>query len=260
MGRLSGKVAIITGTSQGLGVSIMEAFAREGAIVVGTARRVEMVQKNMDELRKKGDYEMTAMHQDITLREDWEKVVSETVKKYGKVDILVNNAAECPITDIFHCTEEEMIRVFKINVISILLGIQTVVPEFEKVGKGSIVNVNSIASIVSGDGDGGSTPYSASKGAGRSLSRHAAYYLAPKNIRVNTVNPGGIRTPMREKSLGEASGVSSRAQLFNPLPPHICGPEDIAAGIVYLASDEAKCVTGAAAAAPSLLFSSLPSS
>ncbi len=244
MGRLDGKVAIVTGAGQGLGASIVKLFVREGAIVVGTARRQNKVQDVMDALREEGDYEMLALHQDVGNREAWKSVVEETVKRYGKVDILVNNAAQVTDTDILTCTEEEMMNVFRTNVLSIVLGIQTVVPEFRKLGKGSIVNINSLAGIVSGDADGGSAPYSASKGAGRSLSKHAAYYLAPENIRVNTVHPGPIRTPMLEQNLAEFPEIASRVAQYNPLPPHVSGPDDIAAGVVYLASDEASCVTG----------------
>ncbi|MBR4162373.1 MAG: glucose 1-dehydrogenase [Solobacterium sp.] len=245
MKRLEGKVAIVTGAGQGLGASIVKQFVREGAIVVGTARRDANVQKVMDALREEGDYEMMAMHQDVTLRSDWEHVVEETVKKYGKVDILVNNAAQVTDTDILHCTEEEVINVFKTNTLSIILGIQTVVPEFEKLNKGVVVNVNSLAGIISGDADGGSAPYSASKGAGRSLTKHAAYYLAPKNIRVNSIHPGPIMTPMLQKSLEDSPEIAARVKQYNPLAPHISGPDDVANGVLFLANDESACVTGA---------------
>lgn len=245
MGRLDGKVVLLTGTSQGLGAEVMRLFAREGAAVIGTARRENKVQEVIDELHKEADYPLMAMHHDVSKREDWEAVVKAGVERFGKIDILVNNAAQTTQTDILQCTEEEIMNVFKTNVMSIVLGIQTVVPEFEKNGKGVVVNVNSLAGIVSGDADGGSAPYSISKGAGRSLTKHAAYYLAGKNIRVNSIHPGPIMTPLLEKSLADNPAIASRVKEYNPLAPHISGAEDIANGILYLASDESRCVTGA---------------
>ncbi|MCR4627526.1 MAG: SDR family oxidoreductase [Treponema sp.] len=244
MGRLDGKVVLLTGAGQGLGEAAMKLFAREGAAIVGTARRENKVQAVIDKLHEESNYPLLALHQDVSLREDWEKVVKKTVEQFGHIDILINNAAQTTETDILHCTEEEVINVFKTNVLSIILGIQTVTPEFEKQGKGVVVNVNSLAGIVSGDADGGSAPYSASKGAGRSLTKHAAYYLASKNIRVNSIHPGPIMTPMLEASLKENPAIASRVEQYNPLKPHISGPEDVAQGILYLASDESKCVTG----------------
>lgn len=245
MGRLSGKVAIVTGAGMGLGAAIVKRFVEEGAIVVGTARRENNVQNVMDELRKQGDYEMMAMHQDVSLREDWKAVVAATVEKYGKVDILVNNAAQASDKNILVCSEDELVKLFRTNVLSIMLGIQEVMPEFEKLGKGVVVNVNSLAGIVSGDADNASAAYSASKGAGRSLTKHAAYYLAEKNVRVNSIHPGPIMTPMLESYLSNNQAMAERVKQYNPLPPHISGPEDVANGVLYLASDEAACVTGA---------------
>lgn len=245
MGRLDGKVAIVTGASQGLGVEIVKLFAYEGASVVGTARRENMVQKVMDELAEEGYTNTLALHQDVGCKEEWDEVIRATVEKFGKVDILVNNAALIIQSDILTATEDDMITAFKTNTLSMVYGLQSVVPEFEKLGKGSVVNVNSLAGLTSGDADNNSAPYSASKGAARSLTRHAAYYLAPKKVRVNSVHPGAIQTPMLEKALAEAPEVAARVEMFNPLPPHISGARDIANAVLYLASDDAACVTGA---------------
>ena len=245
MGRLSGKVAIVTGAGMGLGAAIVKRFVEEGAIVVGTARRENNVQNVMDALRKNGEYEMMAMHQDVALRDDWKAVVGATVEKYGKVDILVNNAAQASDKNILECSEDELVNLFRTNVLSIMLGIQEVMPEFEKLGRGVVVNVNSLAGIVSGDADNASAAYSASKGAGRSLTKHAAYYLAGKNVRVNSIHPGPIMTPMLESYLANNQAMADRVKQYNPLPPHISGPEDVANGVLYLASDESACVTGA---------------
>ena len=106
MGRLNNKVAIVTGAGQGLGAEIVRLFAKEGAYVVGTARRENMVQSVMDNIDGTDISKLLAMHQNVSLREDWEKVVKTAVEKFYGIDILVNNAAQVTETDILHCTQK----------------------------------------------------------------------------------------------------------------------------------------------------------
>lgn len=246
MGRLTGKTAIVTGAGQGLGLAIAELFAKEGAKVVGTGRHADKVEKAFAGiLAEHPDYVMTAMQHEVSDRQSWEKVAADTAATYGGIDIVVNNAAIMAMKGILDASEDEFLNVFKTNCLAVLLSIQAVEPYMEKAGKGSIVNIDSIGGLTSGDADGGDATYSASKGGTRALTKNAAIQLAPKNIRVNTVHPGGILTEMLKAVYAATPALWDRVKVTSPLAPHVADPIDIANGVLFLASDEARCVTGA---------------
>lgn len=246
MDRLKGKVAIVTGAGQGLGLSVAELFAEEGAAVVGTGRHVDKVERAFSAiLAKHPDFQMAAMQHEITHKDEWEQVVASTVERFGRIDILVNNAAVTSGCQLANITGETFMNVLGINVEGELFGIQTVMGPMERQGGGSIVNVSSIAAFVSGDADGWDPAYAASKGGSRALTRHCAFQLAPKGIRVNGVYPGPIDTPMLRDALEQDPAQAERVRELNPLPPYISTPEDIAQGVLFLASDESHTMTGA---------------
>ncbi len=246
MNRLEGKVAIITGAGQGLGLTVAKLFASEGAKVVGTGRHVEKVEKAFAAvLEEHSDYTMRAMQHEISQKSEWETVVADTVKEFGKVDILVNNASVISGKQLMDIDEDTFMNVMKINVAGELFGIQAIVPSFEANGGGSVVNINSIASMVTGDADNFDPAYSASKGAARSFTRHAAFQLAGKNIRVNSVFPGPIDTPMLRDALAADPTMAARVEANKPLPPHVSSAENIANAVLFLASDEAATMSGA---------------
>ena len=244
MGRLDGKVAIVTGAGQGLGTTIVETLAREGAKVVGTGRTLSKVEKALGELKEKYGYDVTAVGQDVSDPDEWKKVVEITEKTYGRLDIVVNNAAIMAMKDVMSCGVEDFMNVFKTNCLGVMLSIQACVPLMEKNGGGSIVNIDSIGGLVSGDADGGDAAYSASKGGTRALTKHAAFQLCGKNIRVNSVHPGGILTPMLKAVYDATPALWDRVKVTSPLPPHVTMPQDVANGVLYLAGDESRCVTG----------------
>ena len=245
MGRLDGKTAIVTGAGQGLGLAIAELFAGEGAKVVGTGRHVEKVEKAFSAIKAAHpEYQMTAMQHDVASKEEWEKITHDTAELYGGVDIVVNNAAIMAMKGILDATPEEFLSVYRTNCLAVLLSIQAAVPYMEKAGQGSIVNIDSIGGLTSGDADGGDSTYSASKGGTRALTKNAAIQLAAKKIRVNTIHPGGIMTEMLKTVYAATPALWDRVKQTCPLPPHVSDPIDIANGALFLASDESRCVTG----------------
>ena len=239
MGQLAGKVAIITGAAQGLGEALVKRFIEEGASVVG----VDLNEEKLNETIAKYGDNAVAMKLDVTDDAGWIKVVDTTVEKFGKLDVLVNNAAMMSNKGVLEVTPAEYVKIFEVNSLGTLLGIQKSIPKMQENGGGSIVNIASIGGLKSGV-DGGDAAYSASKGSVRSLTKHVAFNFAKDNIRCSAVYPGGIMTDMLKKVFEDNPEMWDTVKLTSPLPNHIATPEDIANGAVYLASDAAKAVTG----------------
>lgn len=244
MGRLTGKVAIITGAASGMGLAGAQLFAKEGAKVVATDVVFDVLEERVNEIVADGG-DAIALRLDVASPESWQEVVDKTIDTYGKIDILVNNAGIHIAKGILEAELDDWNKVMAINSTGVWLGMKSVIPHMQKNGGGSIVNTSSIAAIVGGIGDGHGAAYSASKGAVRALTKHAAQWFGEYNIRVNSVHPGAIFTGMVEKV-----GIKSREEMGShyegraALKPYAGESMDIANAYLYLASDESKYVTG----------------
>jgi len=241
MPRLKGKVAIITGAASGMGRSAAQLFAVEGAKVVGTDISEDALITLVEEIRELGGDAISVVL-DVASPESWESTVKATIEAYGKIDILINNAGIHMPKGILEAELDDWNKVLAVNTTGMWLGMKNVIPHLQAQGAGSIVNVSSIAALIAGAADGGGAAYSASKGAVRSLTKHAAQAFAKDSIRVNSVHPGSIFT-----ALAAAYGLTSETMAdaeTNPLPPHVGEASDVAYGMLYLASDESKYVTG----------------
>jgi NAD(P)-dependent dehydrogenase (short-subunit alcohol dehydrogenase family) len=225
--RLEGKTAVVTGAGRGIGKAIAESFSREGARVLATGRGAEG--------SLEGDLEWHQL--DVSREEDWKRVISEAQDRFGGVDVLVNNAGIITYDLPHEVTLEDWSRVVAVNQTGVWLGMRAVVPWMLENGGGSIINVSSIwgnAAVV------GAHAYHATKGAVRNMSKNAAITYAKDNIRVNSLHPGFIVTP-----LTEAQDPDINAYVVGQTPMGRAGrPEEIAQGAIFLASDESSFVTG----------------
>lgn len=243
MKRVDGKVAIVTGGSLGIGHGTCALLAQEGAKVAITDVLDEEGNRLEDELVSKG---LTAKywHLDVSNEKQVEQVVKEVVDLWGKVDVLVNNAAISGVNKPTHeITEEEWDHLMAINVKGVFFCTKHVIPHMKKNGGGSIINLSSIYGLISAPDV---PPYHASKGAVRLMSKTDALMYAPDKIRVNSVHPAFIWTPMVENYLNSLPNPEEAKKAVDALHPlgHMGEVMDIAYGILYLASDESKFVTG----------------
>jgi NAD(P)-dependent dehydrogenase (short-subunit alcohol dehydrogenase family) len=239
MGRLDGKVAIISGGARGQGAAETKLFAREGASVVFGDVLDDQGKKVEAEVRELGG-EATYVHLDVTREADWQAVVRTTLARYGHLDILVNNAGILIRKSIEETTVEDWDRIMAVNAKGVFLGTKHAIAPMRRSGGGSIINISSTAGLV-GSLDG-SASYTATKGAVRLLTKSTAIQYAKDGIRCNSVHPGPIDTPMIQDTLNDPARLERRMRRL-PLG-RVGTPEDIAYGVLYLASDESSFVTG----------------
>jgi NAD(P)-dependent dehydrogenase (short-subunit alcohol dehydrogenase family) len=244
MNRVEGKVAVVTGGVLGIGRATSILLAKEGAKVAVVDIKDEEGQNVIDEIK---DFGGTAKfwHLDTTSEDDVIRVFDEIAKEFGKIDVLVNNAGISGEDKPTHkTTEEEWDNVTNVNVKGVFFCAKHAIPYMQKIGGGSIINMSSIYGLI---GAGDLPPYHASKGAVRLMSKNDAISYAKDNIRVNSIHPAFIWTPLVEE-LGKKSpdGLEAFKEHIDSLHPigHIGEPDDIAYGVLYLASDESKFVTG----------------
>lgn len=244
MSRVANKVAIITGGAMGIGKACAELLSSEGAWVAITDREKAPGMKLNDELVAAGRRSMFVEH-DVSREEDWTRVVDAVVKEFGKIDILVNNAGVGWFGDVEHTSLDDWQSLLRVNLDGVFLGIKHTIPSMRAAGGGSIVNISSIEGLI---GDPQLAAYNASKGGVRLLTKSAALYCARErtNIRVNSVHPGYIETPMVEHSLASSSDPAGMRHAIESLHPvgHLGQPMDVAYGVLYLASDESAFTTG----------------
>jgi 3alpha(or 20beta)-hydroxysteroid dehydrogenase len=232
MARLAGKVAVITGAAQGMGAAHARLFIREGAKVVLTDLNEEKGQALAKELGKDALF----IKQDVTSEADWQTVIEKTEKHFGAVNVLVNNAGITFSKSILDTTLEDYRRIVEINQVSIFLGIKAAIPSMKKSGVGSIVNISSINGLV-----GGAVGYTDTKFAVRGITKAAALEVAADNIRVNSVHPGVIETPM----IMQADTKAAVEAFAKSIPQkRLAKPEEVSSLVLYLASDESSYSTG----------------
>ena len=244
MKRVEGKVAIVTGGALGIGRAVCLELAKEGAKVAVTDIADDEGKKVVDEIQGFGG---TAKywHIDTASEDDVSSAFSDIEKEFGSIDVLVNNAGIAGVNKPTHeITKEEWDKVINVNVSGVFYCTKHAIPAMKKAGAGSIINLSSIYGMI---GAADLPPYHASKGAVRLMSKNDALIYAKDKIRVNSVHPGFIWTPLVEQ-LGKESeeGVDAFRKQLDSLHPigHVGESEDIAYGVLYLASDESKFVTG----------------
>lgn len=241
MKRLEGKIAIITGSTEGMGKATALLFAKQGAKVAVTGRTEETGKEVEKEIIDAGG-EAKYFPLDVSREENCKEVVEAVVHQWGGLDILVNNAGVTGVDKPTHeVTEEEWDQVFDIDVKGVFFMTKHAVPHLKKSGNGSIVNFSSIYGLV---GSRELTPYHAAKGAVTLLTKKDAITYGPDNIRVNSVHPGTILTPLVEKLADEDPEYEEKQRKLHPIG-RLGKPEEVANVVLFLASDESSFITGA---------------
>jgi NAD(P)-dependent dehydrogenase (short-subunit alcohol dehydrogenase family) len=238
MNRLEGRVALVTGAASGIGRAIAIRLAGEGAKVVATDIDDEGGAGTVEQISAAGG-EARFVHHDVVSEADWEAACAAAADAFGGLDILVNNAGMGDLAAIEDTTLADWERTVAIDQTGVFLGMRTAASLLKAAEHGSVINISSI--FGTSGGFGGSPAYHAAKGAVRTLTKNVALHWATEGVRVNSVHPGFIDTPI----LDQAKGTEIEAGMLALTPMGRLGrPEEIAAGVAYLASDDAAFVTG----------------
>lgn len=245
MGRIENKIAIITGAAGGIGLATAELFAREGATVVMTDINIGKLEAQGRRMTAEG-LTVTVEAHDVTRPDDWDRIISVTREKHGRLDILVNNAGVGHLASVEDETLEGWRRILGINLDAVFLGTQKAIAAMKAQG-GSIVNIASIEGII---GESALAAYNASKGGVRIFTKSAALHCAEQGygIRVNSIHPGYVLTPMvidTMESLPPEVAEAMQKDLLARIPlGRLAQPGEIAQAILFAASDESSYMTG----------------
>ncbi len=234
-GRLDGRIALITGGARGQGAAEARLFADEGATVVIT----DVLDSDGEETASSSD-RIRYRHHDVTSEDDWVAVVQDVLEDFGKIDAFVNNAGIFRSRPIGELSVQEYMEVININQVGVFLGLKHVGPVMCEAGSGSIINISSIAGM---RGGAGSLAYSASKWAVRGMTKVAMSEFAPSGVRVNSIHPGLIETPMLHQLPAIEQGLTD--QLVRRIPyGRIAEATEVARLALFLASDDSEYMNG----------------
>src|SRR6476620_5830700 len=238
MERLEGRVALVTGAASGIGKATARRLAEEGAAVLLTDVNESLGATTTEELRGTGA-KVDFLRHDVTSEADWEAAVAKAVEEFGSLGILVNNAGMGDLATIEDTSLADWERTISIDQTGVFLGMKTAAALLKASGHGSVINISSI--FGANGGFGTSPAYHAAKGAVRLMTKNTALHWALDGVRVNSVHPGFIDTPI----LASVKGTEFESVMTSATPLGRLGrPEEIAAGVAYLASDDASYVTG----------------